>query len=294
MVPSGSRLTGNTKSQPVRVSPGKHWVFTLNNHTEGDIKKLRSLDGSKVPVLVFQEEIGESGTKHLQGCLTFKTKGRPKQFVGISRIHWEKKSPRSTLEQARGYCCDESKRMDGGIVYMRGYKPPEPIHTFEPRGWQIECKEHLEKPKHRRTILWFWDERGGNGKTEFCRWACINLENTIALGGRGIDMKYAIAEYMEKTSVYPDNILINVPKNGHLDLSALEEIKDAFFFSSKYKSGQVIGNPPRVIVFANYEPDDKLNNRIQCCKINIKISMPHPHWGGGVEPKDVDVEEPLD
>ena len=120
---------GNTRTAPFRqISPAKHWVFTLNNYTDGEIEELLNIDSSKVPILVFQEEM--ELTPHLQGSLSFKTKGRPFNIVSNKRIHWEKKCKNSTLLQCRFYCCDPDKRSEGGRVWLRGWKPPRPIKTL--------------------------------------------------------------------------------------------------------------------------------------------------------------------
>lgn len=44
------------------------WVFTINNYTEEDIKRLEGLDVDEF-FTVFGEEVGEKGTPHLQGYI---------------------------------------------------------------------------------------------------------------------------------------------------------------------------------------------------------------------------------
>ena len=73
---SSKKKSGNTR----QISPSKHWCFTLNNYSMDDIKVLKNTDSSIVPRYVFQEEIGEEGTPHLQGYINFNKKVRPMGF----------------------------------------------------------------------------------------------------------------------------------------------------------------------------------------------------------------------
>ena len=66
---------------------GRAWCFTLNNYMESEIKNLQT---DKYQYL-FQKEIGENKTPHLQGVIRFK---EPVRFSAVkklnSRAHWEK------------------------------------------------------------------------------------------------------------------------------------------------------------------------------------------------------------
>lgn len=83
---------------------GKHWVFTLNNYTPEELAELRRRVG-QCKYICFQGEIGESGTKHLQGMCSFDKKlriGQVKEILGTTRVHLAIR--RGTAEQARDYC----------------------------------------------------------------------------------------------------------------------------------------------------------------------------------------------
>lgn len=84
----------------------KHWCFTLNNYTDDDIAGLEAL-GSERPelsYLIFAKEVGESGTPHLQGYISFtkrKTLASVKGTIS-ERAHLE--VSRGTPKQASEYC----------------------------------------------------------------------------------------------------------------------------------------------------------------------------------------------
>lgn len=50
-----------------RAAAAKDWVFTWNNPTKTPEEVMEDFSALKVIYLVFQEEKGESGTKHYQG-----------------------------------------------------------------------------------------------------------------------------------------------------------------------------------------------------------------------------------
>lgn len=68
----------------------RHFCFTLNNYTTDDITELHAL-APRTKYLVYGKEIGDGGTPHLQGFVSFATQrkysGLRKWFSG--RAHWE-------------------------------------------------------------------------------------------------------------------------------------------------------------------------------------------------------------
>lgn len=258
IVPDSSGGAGNTRTAPPKqISPAKHWVFTLNNYTESEINELLNIDSSKVPILLFQEEMEQ--TPHLQGALSFNTKGRPFNVVTNKRIHWEKKCKNATLHQSRFYAVDPDKRIENGRVWMRGWKPPRPVKTLassELYPWELEILELIKNEPDDRKIYWYWSQNGGVGKTSFCKYLVIN-HNALIVSGKSNDVKHAICEYKNKNNDTPELILWNIPRSfsmEYLNYEAIENVKDMLFFSGKYEGGMVCGNPPHLFIFANCEP----------------------------------------
>lgn len=94
---------GNTSSFN---QPAKTWELTLNNYTDKDIEWLKSLETKSITI---SKEVGENGTKHLQGKITFK---RAYRLTGLkklnSKVHWEK----SVAVEDANYC----RKIDSEII----------------------------------------------------------------------------------------------------------------------------------------------------------------------------------
>lgn len=102
-----------------RESPKKHWVFTLNNPLPGDDGGLWLLP---YEYAVLGNEVGESGTPHIQGYVIFKKKYRLAQLKAHSaqghRAHWEPQSQYSTPAQAAEYCMKDGNFKEFGELYV--------------------------------------------------------------------------------------------------------------------------------------------------------------------------------
>ncbi len=93
--------------------------WTLNNpHETGGMVMF---DEEKMDYLVYQEEIGESGTYHFQGYCEFTNKvsqNKAKEMLGGNTVHLERR--RGSQAQAIAYCKDPEKRVAHTEPYEEG------------------------------------------------------------------------------------------------------------------------------------------------------------------------------
>ena len=244
---------GNTNRGP----QSKRWVFTVNNYTEEDIVSLVAVFSSSAKRWIIGKEVGANGTPHLQGYVEWKSRQYGSKLSVPTKNRSHNEVARGSLKENYEYC-----KKEGVVVSEHGM--PEEIEVIkELYEWQQELWDILSKKPDRRTVHWYWSEKGHNGKTELCRKVCVEM-NAILVGGCAGDAKCAVAAMEEKPKV----IMFNVARGGSISYPAIEVLKDGLFFSGKYESGMVKMNPPHVVVFANYPPDtDKLTEdrwRIVC------------------------------
>lgn len=93
------------------------YCFTLNNPTEElDFVELKNgvyVLYNGVRYVIYQEELGESGTHHFQGYIELSSPMRISQlkaFPGLERAHFEMR--RGTRDEARDYC----RKLDATVV----------------------------------------------------------------------------------------------------------------------------------------------------------------------------------
>lgn len=237
------------------ISPSLYWFFTFNNYNEKDIESVIQKCEILCEWYVFQEETGEEGTKHLQGTIKLKTKGRPVGLFNIPQIHWEKtKSIKNSIE----YC--SKKVSKSGLLYTNIILP-KPLKLLDEDNlynWQKNIINLIKTEPDDRTIHWYWDSNGCTGKTALAKLLCHKY-NALCISGKASDCKHGIVEYFKKNNMYPIIVILNVPRSNidYVSYEAIESIKDGLFFSGKYESGQVIMNSPHLIIFANNKPDTR-------------------------------------
>ncbi len=103
------------------VSRGRSWCFTVNNFSDDDVLVIRRLQqDARIRYVVLQEELAESGTRHLQGYLeVFRPLrlGLCRKLIS-PRVHWEQRC--GTQAQAIAYCKKLDTRAAEGIVIEFG------------------------------------------------------------------------------------------------------------------------------------------------------------------------------
>lgn len=276
----GSLEIGNTSQSPEvkkRVSPGQFWSFTWNlqmvpmDHDYSDfeapfnfVEFFQERGATKVAIQLERGEKGEcennEGRLHWQGCIEIDHKIRPVTYFKLDKkIHWSKTKFRNNALQ---YCCkDRTAILPERYRYLYNVIKIRPLMKIKfeiLRPWQkaLAVKYINYAAWTDRKIHWYWEATGGIGKTIMCKYF-VDQCHAIILGGKADNCKYGVQQYVATNNQGPPIIVINVPRAslGYISYTAIEEVKDAIFFSGKYEGGMVRYNTPHVIVFANEPPD---------------------------------------
>lgn len=239
---------GNTKGRRNR-----NWVFTWNNYTTDDINYIISNADTEKYEFLFQEEMGESGTPHLQGLLKFEN---ARYFGGVKAlfpsIHLE---PCKNYKKAIEYCRKDKSCIGNEFHNMKGLRKRN-ILIKELYEWQKNVINIIHNNDNDdRKIYWFYDITGNKGKTALCKYICCKY-NAVYLNGGSKDCKYAITNYLEDNNEL-DVVVFDFCRSQEERISyqAIEEIKNGIFFNTKYESKMCVFNSPKVICFSNFHPN---------------------------------------
>ena len=245
---------GNTNSPPKKqVSPSKYWCFTFNNYTEADLVQLCSTFDNNNMKYVIGKEIGDSGTKHLQGYIEATSRIRPLTLFHTKKIHWEKR--KGTKNQNLIYCSKDGDYKTNMVIPRQLHK----VKKTDLRQEQIDIANLFLKPEEKfgRRINWFWESKGNWGKTVLSTYM-VDQMGAIIVSGKAADAKYAIQMYIQKHGQGPEIVIMDIPRTKgvtYVSYEAIEKIKDGLFFSGKYEGGMVRFNRPHIVVFANEPPE---------------------------------------
>lgn len=257
---SKRRAGGNTNSPAKSEKGHRKFCFTWNNYKKDSKSELiEYFNGRKNLLYIFQEETGENGTPHLQGC--FKSKS-PIFFSTLKKlfpiVHWEIcKDWKASVK----YCSKDDTRTGGCFTNMMDWERVKLNSGFDivkACQWQLDIIKLMEEIEpDNRIIHWIWSKKGKMGKTSLARYLVDTYPNQIIyLDGKGADIKYGIQKFLENKK---NNLKLAIfgftrSKEDYVSYDAIEAIKDGIFFSGKYEAGMVRFNSPHIVVLANFPP----------------------------------------
>lgn len=238
-------VAGPEKPKTVR---SRIWTLTINNPNDTDDTALK-----EIWKYHYQYEIGENGTRHIQGVIKYKN--------AVSFESVKKQFPTAHIERCRNlkasinYCSKSETSTGERYSNMVENIIIDYWKDELAKPWQHYILDLLKQEPDNRTVHWFWEPNGGVGKTTLVRHYCMNnKDNAIMVNGGMKDILSAVAEFVLEHEYGPKVVFFNIPRSKGISYTAIESLKDGIFFSTKYHSSMCIINPPHVIVFANDEP----------------------------------------
>lgn len=258
-------VTQNTTDTPTcNTKRSRCWgPNTWNNYKPEDFELLKEFAKNECVDYALQEEVGESGTPHIQFALKFKNartfKSLKKKFP---EVHWERAR---SWDAAKTYCSKDDSRGGERVVFTE-YVCRDPLQDVKLRDFQQEVLDIIEGDPDDRTIHWIYDEVGNMGKTSLAKHICLKYPGeSIYVTGKSADIKYGVSQMVlngRKNKKILKVVLLDFTRSieNFISYEGIESVKNGIFYNSKYESGMVLFDPPHVICMANFEPDyDKLS-----------------------------------
>lgn len=249
---------GNTITPSKNDKEHRRYVFTWNNYEKGDMGRMVyyfTEERSGIEY-IFQEEVGECGTPHLQGCFKSKNSIPFKTLKNrFPKVHWEVCKDWAASVK---YCSKDRSRV--GAMFTNIMLPEALESGFnlnEAADWQVGVLSLMEQDPDNRIIYWYWSKRGRMGKTTLARYLVDTYNNQVLyVDGKGADIKFGVQKFVENKSNRLRLCIFGFTrsKEDYVSYDAIEAIKDGIFFSGKYEAGMVRFNSPHIVVLANFPP----------------------------------------
>jgi len=256
----------------------KHWCFTLNNYTHQDVEALaqkgtESLESGQICYLVIGREIGESGTPHIQGFVSFtgrKTLNAVREFT-LHKAHCEQ--TKGTPQQAADYCKKDNDYQEFGQCPRGAGQRNDLTRIYElirggANATDIANQFPSQFIRYRRSILDCIADQAPERN-----WEC----NVIVLWGRtgtGKTRKVFDAHESKDIYVHPgdawfngyegqDIVLFDDYSGSEFKLSYLLKLLDRYKMKVPVKGGYVQWKPRTIYITSNKDPADWYRNALE-------------------------------
>lgn len=250
---------------------GQRWVLTVHGQHQLDFNNLKSyFDSDKIRCAVIAKEFGKFKI-HPHWQVYFELTNRTDQIrnelikiFGHENFHVEKAF--GTKDACVSYVYAVDKHWEIGFVeYNKNISIPARYiaedadfwSNIQLRQFQKDILDIVKAKPCKRTIYWFYEEKGNTGKTCIAEYLHI-FHGAIITGGTPADMKHAVTRWQEITHCNPVTIVIDLAKSDKFSYESakgIESIKNGLFFSGKYESGMTHSvRKPHVFVFSNKNP----------------------------------------
>lgn len=231
--------------------------MTLNNPTEAERAAcLKCL--MMFAVWICGDEVGESGTPHLQMYFESKTQI---EFTSVKEMF-----PRAHVEKAKGntkqnieYCSKEGNfKTNASVPLDRRKLLLAKYAEVTWRPWQQDVINIVEGEPDDRTVHWFWEPTGNAGKSFLAKFLVLKYRAIICSGKRD-DVFNQVKTWLDDNpdKLGPVLVVLDCPRcaQEYVSYQAIEALKNGLLYSGKYEGGQCMFDPPHVICLANAPPD---------------------------------------
>ena len=271
----------------------RKWSFTLNNPTPAEKESIANAE-DRYTYCIVGNEVGESGTPHLQGFIYFPSQVRMntvKSVVGV-RAHVE--MSRGTVKQNYDYCSKDKDFTEYGRRPAFQEEKGQAEKDRYKRAWALSTQGDMETLveempdiaiRHYSTLKkirmdavssrkldnlsdfsgmhWYWGP-SGTGKSHKAR-----IENPDAYLK---DVNKWWCGYTDQETVILEDLDV---RNGEWIIRFLKIWTDIYPFPADMKFGKMVIRPKKFIVTSNYHPDQIWTNGPDIEPVKRRFNITH-------------------
>lgn len=250
----------------------KFWCFTLNNYTEEEESSLQTLatqENSPVAYLIYGREVGDSGTRHLQGYIEFSGRKRfdaVKRLIG-PRVHLENR--RGTADEAAEYCQKDGDCFEHGV------------RSISRQGRRTDLESLHEDLRSKRPLSSITDDHFGSFmkyRRSIVAYRSIHAEPRmwsseviVYWGPTGTGKTRRVFEEAENLWIYPgsgwfdgydqhEDVLFDDFSGSEFKLPYLLKVLDRYPMKVPVKGDFVNWAPRRIFITSNIDPNSWFSN----------------------------------
>jgi len=273
----GHEVPGNTSRHLLTIilmpsdQQSKYYVFTFNNYNEGDMPVLQFRLQQISSYYVMGREVGESGTRHLQGYFELPQRKRfnkVKELLGFPSIHYERRLGTST--EASDYCKKDGDFVEHGTISTskQGRRTDlEDLHeslklkrslteisddhfgSFLKYERSIKSYKFLHSnprsPNNPPSVVVYYGNTGA-GKTKAVWDNCVSVEDVWVYPGKG---------WFDGFEDHPIALFDDF-RGSSLELHLLLQVLDRYPLKVRIKGAHVNWNPQEIYLTSNIHPID--------------------------------------
>lgn len=256
----------------------KSWIYTLNNYTESDISQFKAFITNRHRCAL---EVGENGTPHMQGVITFPNSKRLSALKKLNgTAHWE---PTQSLIDALNYCTkgeiviDIDNREQG-----RRSDLEQAVDTMKETMSlrQVALQHPVVWIKHKKGLLDFWKEwtdeqlsnwteteviviwgESGTGKSKMAR----KIDPSLYTVPEPINGSLWLDNYRNEETILLDDFY------GWIKYHTLLQITDGYNFQLPVK-GSFVSRHWKRVIFTSNKPYEEWYNREECDALSRRIT----------------------
>lgn len=249
------------------------WCFTLNNFIPDEVLSLRTLGRAQsTKYLIIGREVGENGTRHIQGFIQFKS---PKSFHAAKRAVSERchiEAAGGQPWQAADYCRKDGDYEEYGVSPIapkeKGSREKERwrrIAELATQGSMGELKEQFPQAfvQHYSTLMrirrdYMANVEDADGVTGVWYYGAPGAGKSRLARDRSEGSPYLKNcnkwwdGYQDERTVIIDDLDKNHRVLGH----HLKIWADRYAFIAEVKGGAIRIRPQHIIVTSNYKPEE--------------------------------------